>query len=77
MKTPVRHITLVVSGVVIALGSASPATAAPDCSDVGSTVTFCETKGSTQLITTPPPWRYGGWQGFGFGPLIGGFGLGL
>jgi len=77
MRAPVRHITLVISGIAIALGSASPAAAAPDCSDVGSTVTFCETKGSTQLITTPPPWRYGGWQGFGFGPLVGGFGLGL
>lgn len=77
MGAPVRHIVLVISGIATALGGASPAAAAPDCSDVGSTVTFCETKGSTQLITTPPPWRYGGWQGFGFGQLVGGFGLGL
>ena len=76
MKTPGRHLALVIIGGAIALGYAPTALAAPQCTDVGSTVTFCETNGSTQLTTTPPPWNYGGWQGFGYWPLVGGFGIG-
>ena len=76
MKTPVLYSSLVISGIAVALASAPAAVAAPDCTDVGSTVTFCQTNGSTQLTTTPPPWNYGGWQGFGFWPLVGGYGLG-
>ena len=76
MKTPVRYVALVITGLAVALGGAPAAAAAPECTDVGSTMTFCQTNGSTQLISTPPPWNYGGWQGFGFWPLVGGFGLG-
>jgi len=76
MRILVGHVALVIAGAAIAIGSAPLAAAAPDCTDVGSTVTFCQTKGSTQLIATPPPWNYGGWQGIGFWPLVGGFGIG-
>lgn len=76
MKTRVPYLSLVISVTAIAVSIAPAAVAAPDCTDVGSTVTFCQTNGSTQLTTTPPPWNYGGWQGFGFWPLVGGYGLG-
>ncbi|WP_260755190.1 hypothetical protein [Mycobacterium sp. SMC-8] len=39
-------------------------------------MTFCETNGSTQITTTPPPWNYGGWTGIGVWPLVGAYGLG-
>ncbi|MCV7150814.1 hypothetical protein [Mycolicibacterium pyrenivorans] len=71
-----KALALAIAGAAIAIGGAPVAAAAPDCTDIGSTVTYCETNGSTQLITTPPPWNYGGWQGIGFWPLVGGFGLG-
>ena len=77
MKTPVRYLALVITGAAVAMGGAPVAAAAPDCTDVGSTMTFCQTNGSTQLIATPPPWNYGGWQGIGFWPLVGGFGIGV
>lgn len=76
MKTLVRSGLLVTAGAAIAIGLAPSASAGPDCTDVGSTVTFCETNGSTQLIATPPPWNWGGWQGIGFWPLVGGYGIG-
>jgi hypothetical protein len=55
---------------------APTAAAAPDCTDVGKTVTYCTTNGSTQITTTPPPWNYGGWMGIGVWPLVGAYGLG-
>ncbi|MGE0215377.1 hypothetical protein [Mycolicibacterium sp.] len=59
-------------GAAVAMGCAPAAVAAPDCTPIGGSVTYCETKGSTQLITTPPPWNYGGWQGlFGFSSPFG------
>lgn len=69
------------TALFVALGisaplTATPAAAAPDCTDVGKTVTFCETNGSTQITTTPPPWNYGGWSGIGVWPLVGAYGLG-
>ena len=75
MRTLARYSLLAVLGAAMAVGAAPVAGAAPDCTDVGSTMTFCQTNGSTQLITTPPPWNWGGWQGFGFGPLVGGYGI--
>ncbi|KWX67550.1 hypothetical protein [Mycobacterium sp. NAZ190054] len=67
---------LVVGLGVAAVLTAPTATAAPDCADIGKTVTFCETNGSTQITTTPPPWNYGGWSGIGVWPLVGAYGLG-
>jgi hypothetical protein len=77
MNTVFRRIGGLVAGLTfLALIAAPSAAAAPVCTDVGQTVTFCETNGSTQLTTTPPPWNYGGWQGIGYWPLVGGYGLG-
>lgn len=74
----VSHSALVaLAGLAVALGAAPSASAAPHCTDVGQTVTYCETNGSTQLTATPPPWNWGGWQGVGFWPLVGGYGLGF
>jgi len=77
MMNPGRRFALAIAGVVVAMAGAPSASAAPDCTDVGPTVSFCQTNGSTQLVTTPPPWNYGGWQGVGFWPLIGAFGVGV
>jgi hypothetical protein len=41
----------------------------PKCSDVGKTITYCETNGSTQITATPPPWNWGGWQGGDYYPF--------
>lgn len=71
-----RMLALAAAGAALAICGAPSAAAAPECTDVGATMTFCETNGSTQLTTTPPPWNYGGWQGIGFWPLVGGFGIG-
>ncbi|MGE2729759.1 hypothetical protein ACQI4F_09780 [Mycolicibacterium vaccae] len=65
-----------VAGTAVALAAAPTSGAAPDCSDAGPTVTFCQTKGSNQLTTTPPAFNYGGWNGIGVWPLIGAFGIG-
>ena len=75
MGTLARHVAVAIAGAAIAIGGAPVAAAAPKCTDVGATVTYCQTNGSTQLTATPPPWNWGGWQGIGFGPF-GGFGFG-
>ncbi|HEX2214892.1 MAG TPA: hypothetical protein VHH12_15855 [Mycobacterium sp.] len=64
------------AGAAVALTAAPTSAAAPECADAGPTVTFCQTNGSTQLTTTPPPWNYGGWNGVAVWPLVGAFGLG-
>ncbi len=65
---------IVAAGAVVALSNSAVAAAMPECSDVGKTLTFCETNGSTQITATPPPWNWGGWQGGGYYPF-GGFGF--
>ncbi len=80
MRIASRSALVALAGLTVALGSlgvAPSASAAPNCTDVGPTVTYCETNGSTQLTAKPPPWNWGGWQGFGFWPLVGGYGLGF
>ncbi|MEZ0342024.1 hypothetical protein ACAG25_18820 [Mycobacterium sp. pV006] len=76
MFTVRRFILALIAGAAVAMTAAPASVAAPDCSDAGPTVTFCQTKGSTQLTTTPPPWNYGGWTGISVWPLVGAFGLG-
>ena len=77
VATAVRYLGGLVTGLAfVAVVAAPAAAAAPDCTQVGQTVTFCETNGSTQLTAKPPPWNWGGWQGIGFWPLVGGYGVG-
>jgi len=77
MKSISRYGTGLFAALGVAAVLAAPtAAAAPECTDVAKTVTFCETNGSTQLTTTPPPWNYGGWNGIGVWPLVGAYGLG-
>jgi hypothetical protein len=75
MGTLARHVAVAIAGAAIAIAGLPVAEAAPKCTDVGPTVTYCQTNGSTQLTATPPPWNWGGWQGGGFWPF-GGFGFG-
>lgn len=72
MRGVLRCFVIVAAGAVVALGNSAVATAMPKCSDVGKTLTYCETNGSTQITATPPPWNWGGWQGGGYYPF-GGF----
>lgn len=74
MRRVLRCSLIVVAGAVVALGNSAVAGAMPKCSDVGKTLTYCETNGSTQITATPPPWNWGGWQGGGYYPF-GGFGF--
>ncbi|RZT25697.1 hypothetical protein EV589_1437 [Mycobacterium sp. BK558] len=74
MRRVLRSSLIVVAGAVVALGNSAVAGAMPKCSDVGKTLTYCETNGSTQITATPPPWNWGGWQGGGYYPF-GGFGF--
>lgn len=77
MRTVSRYLIGVVVTIGLSAGLPTPAAAAaPNCTEVGRTVTFCETNGSTQITTTPPPWNYGGWTGIGVWPLVGAYGLG-
>ncbi|UXA17242.1 hypothetical protein [Mycobacterium sp. SMC-4] len=63
-------------GAAVALATAPTSAAAPDCTDVGPSITFCQTNGSTQLSSKPPPMSYNGWSGVGVWPLVGPFGIG-
>ena len=72
MRRLIGYPLAVIVGGALALGSAGAAAAMPKCSDVGKTITYCQTNGSTQLTATPPPWNWGGWQGgdyYPFGPF--------
>lgn len=69
MRRLLGCVALAGAGVAIAWGGAGVATAMPKCSDVGKTITYCETNGSTQITATPPPWNWGGWQGGGYYPF--------
>jgi hypothetical protein len=73
MRLLARHVGLVIVGGALALSTTPQAGATPKCTDVGATVTYCVTNGSTQLTATPPPWNWGGWQGIGFWPGFGGY----
>ena len=74
MRRLTRCAVIAGAGAALALGVSPTAGATPKCTDVGKTVTYCETNGSTQLTATPPPWYWGGWQGAGYYPF-GGFGF--
>ncbi|MCK0172752.1 hypothetical protein A5757_05615 [Mycobacterium sp. 852013-51886_SCH5428379] len=62
---------------VAALLSAPVATATPNCVNTSPTTTVCETGGSTQIVTSPPPMNYGnfGFPFYGYG--LGGLFIGI
>ncbi len=69
------------AGVVMAVASATPAAAVPECTNTGPTTTQCERPGNAQINTAPGyntydnyPW---GWWGSGITINLGGFGLGI
>ena len=74
MRRLMRYPLIAAAGAVVALSGSPVAGAMPKCRDVGKTVTWCETNGSTQITATPPPWNWGGWQGGGYYPF-GAFGF--
>ena len=68
--------TLLGSAAACATIAAAPiAAAAPQCTNTGPNTTLCETNGSAQIVTSPPPNNY--WGNWGF-PVIGfgGWGFG-
>jgi hypothetical protein len=63
---------LVAASASAAVALAPLATAAPECTKTSPNTTQCETNGSAQIVTSPPPNNnYGYWGypiiGFGFG----------
>ncbi|RDH75006.1 hypothetical protein DVS77_29185 [Mycolicibacterium moriokaense] len=77
MQTKARLLTtlLASAGACAAIAAAPVATAAPQCTNTGPNTTQCETNGSAQIVTSPPPNNNYGYWGF---PIIsfGGWGLG-
>ena len=69
MRRVLTCVALAGAGATIALAGAGAAAAMPKCSDVGKTITYSETNGSTQITATPPPWNWGGWQGGDYFPF--------
>lgn len=71
--------------LAVALAVAAPATAAPECSDIGVSTRLCTTgPGHTAIITSPNPAFTNPYPGWGFGTLGipasgpgGGFWIGL
>jgi len=63
------------TGVSAAIAVAPVAAAAPQCTNTGPNTTQCETNGSSQIVTSPPPNNNYGYWGF---PIIGfgGWGIG-
>jgi hypothetical protein len=63
------------AAVTVAVASAPVAAASPQCTQTAPNTTQCETNGSAQIVTSPPPNNnYGYW---GFPIVIGGWGIGI
>ena len=67
---------LATTGMSIAMLTAAPTDAAPQCTNTGPNTTLCQTNGSTQIVTTPAPisgspgWGWGWGIGFGGFPIV-------
>jgi hypothetical protein len=59
---------LVAASASAAVAFAPLATAAPECTKTSPNTTQCETNGSAQIVTSPPPNNNYGYWGF---PIIG------
>ena len=77
MRIKNRYLTtgLAAAGACAAIAVAPVASAAPQCINTGPNTTQCETNGSAQIVTSPPPNNNYGYWGF---PIIGfgGWGFG-
>ncbi|MDV3129904.1 hypothetical protein M1247_33725 [Mycobacterium sp. 21AC1] len=69
MSKKFRYLTVMLAAGSIAVLAAPVSSAAPKCTTIGPNTTQCETRGSTQIVTSPPAIDYGPWYGivFGFG----------
>ncbi|WKG02490.1 hypothetical protein [Mycolicibacterium sp. HK-90] len=63
----IRWLAALVAVPCLAILGAPASSAAPECTNTGPTTTQCQTKGSTQIVTSPPAMNYGPWYGWGFG----------
>lgn len=77
MRYKYRSLTILfaASAASAAIAVAPVAAATPECINTGQNTTLCETNGSAQLVTSPPPNNNYGYWGF---PIIGfgGWGFG-
>lgn len=73
MRTTTKFLA-VPAALVAALMLASPAPAAPQCTDTAPNTTLCQTRGHAQITTSPNPAFTNPYPGWGFGGL--GIGLG-
>ena len=77
VRIEIRYLTplLAAVGVSAAVLLAPVAAATPECTNTGPRTTQCQTRGSTQIVTSPPacisPWFGWPFGGFGFGIGIG------
>jgi hypothetical protein len=74
MRTKIRSLTTLLgaAGVCAAIALAPVAAAQPRCTTTAPNTTQCQTNGSAQIVTSPPPNNnYGGWGGWGGGLVIG------
>ena len=69
---------LAAAGLAAALLTTPVAAALPKCTNTGPNTTQCQTAGSTQIVTSPPPnnFPWGGWP-WGGGLVIGIGGIGI
>jgi hypothetical protein len=77
MRVRTRYLAtlLLGAGLSASVVAAPAALAAPQCTNTGPNTTQCETNGSAQIVTSPPPnnnygyWGYPiiGWGGWGIG----------
>ncbi len=76
MYIQTRYLTMLLAsaGVVAAVAMAPVSAAAPRCTNTGPNTTQCETNGSTQIVTSPPPNNFYPYWGF---PIIGFGGIGI
>lgn len=76
MSSKARYLTmLLAASAASAIALAPGAAAAPQCTNTGPNTTQCETNGSAQIVTSPPPNNNYGYWGY---PIIGlgGWGFG-
>lgn len=69
----IRYLATSVAVPCLAILGAPAGAAAPQCTNTGPSTTQCQTKGSTQIVTSPPAMNYGPWYGpaFGTGIILG------